>query len=153
MKRLVVLAILVAVAFAGWRWYERSYAPERQYHLFAEEMLKRHYDVAAAMTDGMSAANLGELGSQEKTWGGPSMFQTLFPSKFKIDSREVATDGTLSLHAVQTVLFNPPGVESALRPAMYATMRQVVTLRKTADGWKIASFENNVEKIESTSGR
>jgi ketosteroid isomerase-like protein len=153
MKRVVVAAILIAVAFAGWRWYERSFAPEQQYHKFAEEMLKRHYDVAAAMTDGLSEADLGALGSQEKTWGGPAMFQTLFPSKFKIDSREVAADGSISLHAVQTVLFNPPGVESALRPAMYATMRQVVTLRKTAGGWKIASFENNVEKVESTNGR
>jgi hypothetical protein len=149
MKRLLVPVLILAAAIAGYRWYDHSYAPEKQYKAFAEEMLKRHYDVAAAMTNGLTAEELATLGSQEKTWGGPAMFQTLFPSRFHIDSREVGADGTLSLHAVQTVLFNPPGVESALRPAMYATMRQVITLQKASGGWKVASFENNVEKVDA----
>ena len=81
------------------------------------------------------------------------MFQTLFPSRFEVTSRETAPDGALVLHAVQTVLFNPAGVESAVRPAMYATMNQTVTLRKTAGGWKVAAFENTFGKMDPLTGR
>ena len=80
------------------------------------------------------------------------MFQTLFPSRFNIESR-TATNLGVTLHAVQTVLFNPPGVESAVRPAMYATLNQTVTLRKTSDGWKITSFENRLDKMDSLAAR
>jgi hypothetical protein len=149
MKRIVVAAIVVVAALIGFRWYSNSYKPEKQYKKFAEEMLRRHYDVAAAMTTGLTAEELGALGSQEQTWAGPSIFQTLFPSRYKVESRETATDGAVSFHVVQTVLFNPPGVESIMRPAMSATMRQVVTLRKVSGGWKIASFENKFEKMDS----
>ena len=84
---------------------------------------------------------------------GPQMFQTLFPSRFDVQTRETAADGTLTLHTVQTVLFNPPGVESAVRPAMYATMNQTVSLRKSGDAWKITAFENKLARMDSLSSR
>jgi hypothetical protein len=96
------------------------------------------------MADGLSADALSKIGGLD-----PAMLQALFPSKFKVESRETASDGTLTLHAVQTVLFNPPGVESAVRPAMYATMNQTVSLRKGGDGWKVTAFDNKVEKIDT----
>jgi hypothetical protein len=154
MKRsIIVLAIFAAAAFGAYRWYSHSYAPVKQYEAFAEEMLRRHYDRAAQMTDGLTADALAQSGSQEKVLAGPQTFQTLFPSRFKIESRTVAADGTLSMRVVQTVLFNPPGVESGLRPAMYATMRQAVTMRRVGSGWKIAAFENSVEKVDSLTTR
>jgi len=69
-----------------------------------------------------------------------------------VESR-TATNLGVTLHAVQTVLFNPPGVESAVRPAMYATLHQTVTLRKTSDGWKITSFENQFDRMDSLTAR
>jgi hypothetical protein len=51
------------------------------------------------------------------------------------------------------VLFNPASVESAVRPAMFATMNQTVTLRKSANGWKVAAFENNFAKLDSLTER
>ena len=80
------------------------------------------------------------------------MFQTLFPSRFAIESTEASAEG-LTIHAVQTVLFNPPGVESAVRPVMYAKLNQVVSLRKTASGWKVTSFENKFDSMDSLSSR
>src|SRR5438552_10386982 len=107
-------------------------------------MLHRQYNAAAELTDGIAAKDLEKQGTQEKIGAGPAMFQTLFPSRFSIDSAEKTSDG-VTLHAVQTVLFNPPGVESGGRAAMYARLNQVVKLRKTSDGWKVATFENNFE--------
>jgi hypothetical protein len=152
MKRFVTIAVVVAIAFLGYRYYNRSYAPIKHYEQFAEEILHRRYDAAADLSDGISAKALAGQGSQERIGGGPPMFQTVFPSRFAIQSSEVDSDGIVTLHAVQTVRFNPPGVESG-RPAMYAKLNQIVALRKTAAGWKVTSFDNKFDSMDSLSGR
>lgn len=152
-RALIVVAVIAVAAFVAWRWYDRSYAPVKHYKQFAEEILRRHYDVAAGMCDGLTEADLARAGTQEKTGPGPEMFQTLFPSRFEIESRDTAADGTVTLHAVQTVLFNPAGVESAVRPAMYATLRQTTKLRKTSGAWKVTAFENEFVKMDTLTSR
>jgi hypothetical protein len=153
MKRLVTAAIVITIAFVGYRYYNRSYAPVKQYEQFAEEILHRRYDAAADLTDGITAKALAGQGSQERIGGGPAMFQKLFPSRFAVESSEVDSEGTVTLHGVQTVLFNPQGVESATRPAMYAKLNQIVSLRKTASGWKVTAFENKFDSMDSLSAR
>jgi len=142
MKWLIVLGILAGAGFAGLRVYDSSSAPVKRYEQFAEEILRRRDDVAAGMTDGLTKEKLEESGTMEKIGAGPTMFQTLFDSRFEIRSKESAPDGEVTLDAVQTVLWNPPGVESVMRPAMFAKMNQRVTLRKTAGEWKVTSFRN-----------
>ena len=149
MKRAVFAVVIVAAVFLSYRYYEKSYGPVQQYKKFAEEIVHRRYDAASGLTVGISAKDLEKQGSQEHIGAGPQMFQTLFPSRYAIELSDVAGDGTVTLHAVQTVLFNPPGVESAVQPAMYAKMNQVVSLRKTSSGWKVTSFENKFASMDS----
>ncbi|HEX3108653.1 MAG TPA: hypothetical protein VHU41_06135 [Thermoanaerobaculia bacterium] len=153
MRRLVLALVLVAGAFGGYRHYATAYAPEKVYKAFAEDILHQQYERAAKKCDGLTAGDLGKLGSQERIGAGPAMFQTLFPSRFRIDSRQLGADGAVTLHAVQTVLFNPVGVESAIRPAMYATLNQTVTLRKTAGEWRVIAFDNKFEKLDDVAKR
>jgi hypothetical protein len=49
------------------------------------------HDAAAAMSDGLTAKDLERSGTQEKIGAGPSMFQTLFPSRYEIQGWKVAT--------------------------------------------------------------
>jgi hypothetical protein len=147
-RRGVAVVVIIGVAYLGFHFYQRSNGPDRAYEAFAEEMLHHRYDRAATMADGLSADDLSKIGGLD-----PAMLQTLFPSKFKIETREKAPDGTITLGAVQTVLFNPPGVESAVRPAMYATMNQTVSLRKGSAGWKITAFDNKVARMDSLTSR
>ena len=135
MKKAFVVILLVGGVFLAYRT-TTAHGAEAKYKAFAEEILHRRYDAAAAMAEGLSASDLAAQGSQERIGAGPQMFQTLFPSRFAIDSRESGAGGAVTLHATQTVLFNPVGVESAMRPAMFATLKQVVTLRKASDGWR-----------------
>jgi hypothetical protein len=100
------------------------------------------------MTDGLSADSLSRSGGVDA-----AMMQTLFPSRFDVQSRESAADGTLTLRAVQTVLFNPPGVESAVRPAMYARLNQTVSLRKSGGAWKVVAFDNKFERMDALAPR
>jgi hypothetical protein len=148
MKRSVLIVLLVVVAIFAFRSYKFSNGAAARYQAFAEELLHRRYEAAAAMSEGLSASYLEQQGSQERIGGGPAMFQTLFPSRFTIDSQETDGDGTVIIHGTQTVLFNPVGVES-VRPAMFATLRQVVKIRKDSSGWKVAAFENTFEKMDS----
>jgi hypothetical protein len=152
MKRVLVIAALLVAALFAFRYYKGNNGAVGHYKAFAEEVLHRRYDAASAMSDGLSAADLEQQGSQERIGGGPPMFQTLFPSRFTVESQETDGDGAVVLHAVQTVLFNPVGVEST-RPAMFATLRQDVKLRKGSSGWKVVVFENKFEKMDSLSGR
>jgi hypothetical protein len=151
-KKALAFAALLVAAFLAYR-YAASHSPEARYRSFAEAILHRRYEEAAGMADGLSAADLEQLGSQERIGGGPAMFQTLFPSRFSIESRDTASDGAVTLHATQTVLFNPVGVESAIRPAMFATLKQVATLRKGKGGWRVSEFSNTFEKMDTLSGR
>jgi hypothetical protein len=119
---------------------------------FAEEMLQRRYDKAAELSSGLSADELAKLGTQERIGAGPAMFSVLFASRFKVDSRDKSPDGSVILHATQIVLFNPVGIESA-HPAMKAVMKQVVTMRKNGDAWKVTAFENAFESMDSFNSR
>jgi hypothetical protein len=148
MKRLLPVVILVVAGALGFRYYSSS-GPERVYRKFAEEVVQRNYAAAAAMCDGLSADDLSKLGTQEHIGAGPAMFQKLFPSRFKVESSETQPDGSVDLNAVQTVFFNPVGVESAIRPAMFATMRQHVTMRKKDGAWKVAAFENVFQTMDN----
>ena len=152
MKKAFVVLGLIAIAFLVWR-YRSTHGPEACYRQFAEEILHRRYDAAAAMSYGLSADDLAKLGSQERIGAGPAMFQTLFPSRFAIESSEAGADGARTLHATQTVLFNPVGVESALRPAMFATLKQVVTLQKRTGGWRVTAFSNEFVKMDTLGDR
>jgi hypothetical protein len=153
LKKLVILAVCLIAAGFGYRYFSGGDRAEARYKEFAEEILHRRYSAAAAMSDGLTAADLEKLGSQERIGAGPAMFQKLFRSRFDINSRTDAPDGSVVFHATQLVRFNPAGVESAIRPAMFATLRQVVTLRKKDGDWKVTAFENVFEKLDSTPTR
>ena len=152
MKRLLVLGVLAAGGFLALRAFRSSAAPVKRYEEFAEHVLNRRYDAAAAMCDGVSREQLEQSGTMEKIGAGASMFQTVFASGFAIRSKETNPDGTVTLTAIQTVRWNPPGVESVMRPAMAATMDQVVTLRKTAGAWKVTAFRNAFRAMDAGRG-
>jgi len=153
MKWLVALGVLAGAGFLGYRSYDSSSAPVKRYENFAEEILHRHYEVAEGMCDGLPKEKLEEAGTMEKIGAGPTMFQTLFYSRFEISSKETAPDGSITLNVVQIVLWNPPGVESVLRPAMFARMNQVVTLRKIGGDWKVSAFKNDFSSMDAWKGR
>jgi hypothetical protein len=149
MKWLVVLVALGA-AFLGYRAYDASASSVNRYEEFAEEILNRHYDDAASMSEGLSKEDLEKSGTMEKIGAGPTMFQTVFPSNFEVKSRQTDADGSVHLKVVQTVLWNPTGVESVMRPAMSAKMDQTATLRKVGGEWRVVAFKNDFVSMGET---
>jgi hypothetical protein len=152
-NRVIAVVIAGVAAFAGWHYYTAAYAPVQTYKEFAEHMLHGRYDKASEMADGLSADDLQKLGTQEKIGAGPPMFQTIFPSVFTIETEDKDADGTLTLHATQLVQFNPAGIESAVRPAMFAKMKQTTRMQRKSGAWKITAFENKFDSMGSVGGR
>ncbi len=150
MRRAAILVVLLGVSFLGYRQVF-AHGPVKVYEQFAEEMVHRRFGNAAKLSDGLRESDLAAIGNA----GGidPAMLQTLFASRFDIVSKDETADRTVTLKAVQTVLFNPPGVESAIRPAMYATLNQLVSLRKVSGDWKVTSFKSKLEKMDSLTSR
>ena len=71
--------------------------------------------------------------------------QELRGTGYEVTSRTAGAAGVeVTLDVTQTVGFNPPGVESALRPAMKATVRHRATLQRTAAGWKVAALTSKL---------
>jgi len=153
MKWLVVLGILAGAGFAGYRVYDSSTAPVKRYEAFAEEILNRRYEAAQGMCEGLSREQLEASGTMEKIGAGSTMFQTVFPSRFEIRTKEKGADGEMALDAVQTVNWNPPGVESVMRPAMEAKMDQRVTLRRVDGQWRVTSFRNTFVSMAERQAR
>ena len=49
--------------------------------------------------------------------------------------------------ATQTILFDPPGITTALGGAMYTHVHHSATLRHSSGGWKVIAFEPKVIDI------
>jgi len=151
-KKAFVVAFIIGAGFLTYR-FTTSHGPVAIYKSFAEKILHRDFAGAAAMSDGLTADDLEKQGSQEHIGAGPEMFQKLFPSQYQVETNERNADGSVTLHVLQTVFFNPQGVESAVRPAMYAKLRQVITLHKGEGGWRVTAFTNTCEKMDTVSGK
>jgi len=81
----------------------------------------------------------------------PYSIQTLGRIDYALQSSERGADSNeVNLAVEQTVYFNPPGVESAMRAAMYMTIIHKVTMKKGDGGWKVVAFNPKVSKISET---
>ena len=127
MKRLVTAAIVITIAFVGYRYYNRSYAPVKQYEQFAAAPLTRRF--APPSPGGRGLWPIDSLLPREKVPEG------------RMRGRRSCTRQRRSL------------ARAATRPAMYAKLNQIVSLRKTASGWKVTAFENKFDSMDSLSAR
>jgi hypothetical protein len=66
--------------------------------------------------------------------------EALRGSRQEVESREEAPDGTVVLTVKQFVFYDPPGITSGVGGAGIAVIRHVARLRKTPDGWRVASW-------------
>lgn len=152
MKKLLVLVVL-AVAVAIWyRSYREEQAPVRVLTAYADAVASGRHDLARQFADGdLAGAGAGERHAA----AGWVPVQELRGVHYRVDSRTASADGNeVALVVTQTVGFNPPGVESALRPAMQARFRLQATVRSTASGWKVVAFSSEfLEADDAVGGR
>jgi len=148
MKKLIVLVVLLAGGFAGYRYHEARQAPIRTFTSFADALAKGRHDLAARYAEGDAAD--GAQGERYRQAGWVPV-ENLRGISYAVHSRAESPDGReVKLDVTQTVGFNPPGVESALRPAMKARFHQTATVRRTPAGWKVVAFKSEFLAADET---
>lgn len=139
MKRLLGLVLLAGAAFLAWRGYG-GWRAETEVERFVEAWMRG---------DRVEAAKHGEPAAVEHAMddralrgmpGGAAM-EAFRGSRCTVESRRRTAGGEVELRVLQTIFFDPPGATTAIGGAMYTNVRHAATVRRTADGWKVAAIE------------
>jgi hypothetical protein len=137
-RKLIALVAIAAAAAIAYRAHRDRQAPVDVFTAYADALARGRHDLARELATGELAGS--EAGERHRAAGWVPV-QELRGTSYEVTSRTASPAGDeVTLDVTQTVGFNPPGVESALRPAMKARFRQRATLRRTATGWKVAAF-------------
>ena len=139
MKRIVVLIVLAAVAFFGWRSVSRWRA-RTAYEGFAEAWT--HGNMADAKKYGTEecARHALEKASLRGLESGQAM-EAFRGTRYRYEKESRSDSGELELEVHQTIFFDPPGITSAIGGAMYTGIHHSATLRNGPGGWQVVAFE------------
>jgi len=142
MRKLVLLLLVAAAAALAYRSHRERAAPVRAFVAYADALAAGRHDLARQWATGdLAGARAGE----RHAVAGWVPVEELRGTSYRVTSRRPGVSaGEVALEVTQTVAFNPPGVESALRAAMRATFRQRATVRRTASGWRVAAFSSEL---------
>jgi hypothetical protein len=139
-KRLLVLVAGAMGAFLAYHAHQSRQAPVTAFTAYADAVARGRHDLARQLAVGELA---GEGQGDRHAVAGWVPVQEIRRISYQVTSRTpLPAGGEEVVEATQTVAFNPPGVESALRAAMTATFRLRATLRSTPEGWKVAAFSS-----------
>jgi hypothetical protein len=140
MKTLVGVLLLAGAAWFGYRWFG-DYRAYQAYEGFAEAWVHEDRVAAARYGDSASVQHAFEKRAIRGTRGGAAM-EALRGDRYEVESRTRTSDDEQRLVVKQTVHFDPPGVTTGIGGAMYAHFRHTASVRKTADGWRVVSFDS-----------
>lgn len=143
MKKLVIVALIVAAALFGYRVMFAKSAAFETYQQFAELMAYGQTDEAIALCASGSQADdeLKLAAARKKMRRGTGMTYSITGISYSLrsESRE-GDEVTLDVH--QTVRISGGGQESAFgRPVVH---RQRVSLKETAAGWRVSEFDDEI---------
>jgi hypothetical protein len=139
MKKIVLGAVLLAGALLGYRWFQgwRAY---KAYQAFADSWARGNRIAAAEHGDEGAVRYAFEKKPIRGTRGGAAM-EAFRGTLYAVGSKTRNDDGDVELFVTQTVLFDPPGMTTALGGAMFARFHEAATVRDTPDGWRVVAFE------------
>ena len=150
MKKILLLLLLAGGGVFAYR-YAVVDAPVRACREFLRAWAKEDTPAAAAMTDGEAAKKAVETHILRGVCHAP--MEALGNSRTTMEARAEAPGGEVRLTMGQIVAFDPPGQTSGFASSMAASFRHVVTMKKTAAGWKVVAFAPTFLDATSTRRR
>lgn len=118
------------------------------YKKFATALAYGRHDEALQYAD--SEETLGEDQNRKLSAGGLPV-DALTDVSFARESESKDSDGNVTVQAIESVRFDPPGQTSAMG-SMTSKYRQTATLGKTSDGWRVISFESTFLETRNWKG-
>ena len=150
MKKILLVLLLAGAGVFAYR-YAVVGAPIRACRECLKAWGREDTPAAAAMTDGEKAKKAVETHILRGVCRAP--MEALGASRSTVESRADGPGGEVTLTMRQDVAFDPPGQTSGFASSMSASFRQVVTMKKTPDGWKVSGFEPTYLDAVSTGKR
>jgi len=145
MRKLILVALLAAAAVVAARSISRWRA-RVAYEEFAEAWTHGDAKRAGELAEAGAAERALEKRSLRGLPNGPIM-EAFRGTRYAIESESRNAAGDMEIEATQTILFDPPGITTALGGAMYTHVHHSATLRHSSGGWKVIAFETKVIDI------
>jgi hypothetical protein len=150
LKKLLVLVVLAAAGFFGYKQVFAGSEAYRAYERFADALLYDHWEEARKLAHGDDV--LGLVSDSERTakTGGESyrlIRGTVHGSPYRtVESETASADGkTVTLKVVQEERRGPATMAPVGPPTL--RHRQKVEMLLTSDGWEVESFDEEVDRI------
>ena len=143
---------MLALAGAGYAAYLEFFKKSEAvvtYQKFAEAVLHGQADAARGLAQGDAA--LAQVEKAMSDTGAARRMSQLMGSRYAILD-EASSAGRRTIHAEQVVAWDPPGTTSAMGAVRVHHDHKVV-VEKTAQGWKVVSFEDTVTGARDWKGQ
>jgi len=144
MKKLLVIAAIVAVAFFGFRLVTAKSEAYEVYEEFAEAITYQDFGTALERTEPGSQARYEVLARQHRPRFALMGTYSVVDTSYDLQSESESGDGTsVDIHVDQIVRINGGGQESAFgRPVLH---RHSAKVALTGEGWKVVMFHDEIE--------
>lgn len=139
MKAIVFLLVVAGIVGAIYLVFIKDSAPYSTYKMFATAVAQGQSEEARRYTDASELTDSSDENRRQTAGGMP--VEALDAVRYSHESETKNPDGTVTIQAIQTVRFDPPGATSAMG-AMSAKYRQTAVLRKSGDQWKVTSIKS-----------
>lgn len=149
MKGLVIVLILAAAVFAGYKLFIADSAAYQVYQKFAEALARGRTEEAAKYAEDESVVTDSE-DAEHNMEAGNVPVQHIHGTSYQLESEEKMDNGNIRLKVKQILYFDPPGATSAMGGAMAAIFKQDAVMQKSADGWKVVEFESEFVEAKET---
>ena len=149
MKALVGLIILVAIGAGVYYFFIADSPAYIAYKNFATAVARGDRDEALRYAESPDVIGGEDQNRGQNTGGMP--VAALMGIHYKRESQKKNSDGTLTIVALQSVHFDPPGATSAMG-AMISKYRQTATLTKSSDKWVVSSLQSEFVETRNWKG-
>jgi len=139
MKKLLLVAVLAAAGWYGYKWFADREAV-KAYEKFAHAWTRGYKDEAIRVSD-KSVAEKAIDNQNIRGMRSGSIMEAFHGERYEVESRHVLPDGDVQLEVKQTVYFDPPGATTGIGGAMWTTIHHSAKLHRTPEGWRVASFD------------
>ena len=149
MKAIIFLLIIAAVGFGIYYFFIADSPAYSTYKNFANAVARGDKEEALLFAQGPEIIRGPEQNRYQTAGGMPVAAETGI--RYTHESETKNADGSVTIQAMQSVHFDPPGATSAMG-AMIAKYRQTATLSKSSGKWIVTSFKEDFVEMRNWKG-
>ena len=149
MRALVGALILAAIGAGIYFFFIRDSAAYATYQKFATAVARGDHDEALRYAKTPDVLGGEEQNRGQNTGGMP--VDALMAIRYSRESEKKNPDGTVTVVAMQSVHFDPPGTTSAMG-ALISKYRQTATLEKSSGKWVVTALDSEFVETRNWKG-